>query len=165
MAELQPILNQHEVVNLEQELLSTYSEHDRQHMQAALRRKAFFQARTALINQALCQQFVEAAKRRLTPEDYQAIWAQLREEGAVQADILISAGLGTGAQVFLRELADAIGYEDVLSEGVTRSVQTLNEGVVQYTDEVQNPETRRKHRARLRAALHAMADALGENQG
>ena len=60
----------------------------------------------------------------------------------------------------IRQLSRSDGADPVLAAGVQASVATLNEGVVQTTRLCGNGELHRKHRARLRAALAGIADAL-----
>lgn len=130
-------------------------------LQRALRlRYEFNQARLALIRATAQQQFWDRCKAVLPPEQFEAICAEVNQEVADLSDRLISEVLGVSAQVFLRELADASGFSDVLEAGVTASARTLNEGIVQHTAATEDEDLRRKHRARLREALHGMADAV-----
>lgn len=64
----------------------------------------------------------------------------------------------------IADLADADAADPALHAAVLASVATLNEGVVQMTTAAHDPETIRKHRARLRAALRAMAAVIREEE-
>lgn len=60
----------------------------------------------------------------------------------------------------IRDLAAQDARDPVLAAGVKASARQLNLGIVQTTRVCSDEELHRKHRARLRAALLAMADAL-----
>ena len=64
----------------------------------------------------------------------------------------------------IRTLALCDHADLALAAGVAASVRTLNEGVYQWTKQCADAETLRKHRARLVAALHAIADALEQEE-
>jgi hypothetical protein len=61
----------------------------------------------------------------------------------------------------LIELSERPPDDPVMRRAITASVRTLNDGVTQITAAVYDGDARRKHHARLVAALRAMAEALG----
>lgn len=63
----------------------------------------------------------------------------------------------------IRDLA-ADPNDPVLLAGVSASVQTLNGGVYRWTSKCGDADLNRKHKARLVAALHAIADALEQEE-
>ena len=68
----------------------------------------------------------------------------------------MSAPLSTA----VRDLAAMDPDDPVLRAGVAASVRTLTEGITWQARRCDDPDMTRKHRARLLAALGAMADAL-----
>lgn len=59
---------------------------------------------------------------------------------------------------FLNDLTSGPPDDMLLERGVTASIMVLNDGVRQNTAAIYDPKLRRKHRARLVAALRAMIE-------
>jgi hypothetical protein len=131
----------------------------------AARRRAYQAARTAIITEAANQQFIRLATDALGCDAAKALWAQVNQGRAQRAELTIAWGLRAPPAAVLRELNEADAMADVFEVGVTASAETLTEGSRRVSQKVYDPVLRRKHAARLRAAMYAMAEALDEMEG